>query len=65
MYSPRQDGLRIAEYQLKYALHLKTVLEALPKLTASLEVGKSEYFKKALKVCSKKIFFFFLLLVLF
>ncbi|KAL0275351.1 UNVERIFIED_CONTAM: hypothetical protein PYX00_003220 [Menopon gallinae] len=44
MHEPQQDGLRAAEYQLKYVLLLKTILEQLPTLVTSLEEATSDYF---------------------
>lgn len=54
MQAPQQDGLRVAEYQLKYTLLLKTTLELLPVLSNALEDAKSDYFCEVREV--KEIF---------
>lgn len=44
MHAPQQDGAKVAEYQLKYTLLLKTMLELLPVLSNALVDAKTDYF---------------------
>lgn len=44
LHPPQQNGLKAAQFQLKYTMLLKTTLELVPALSAALEEANSEYF---------------------
>ncbi|KAJ9582302.1 hypothetical protein L9F63_003338, partial [Diploptera punctata] len=56
MHIPQQDNVQVAEYQMKYTLLLKSILELLPGLSSALQNCKSEILCNTRECLSDKQF---------